>query len=222
MLPKYLSRRLVLASQSPRRIELLRLTGLSCIQKDPQIDESKQTGESPKSYAQRLAREKATAVMKRQNDDSIVLAADTIVVHNDAILGKPSSAVHAEQMLSRLQGKTHKVVTAIALARTKSGEMTEESCSTYVRVRQFSHQGRRDYIASGDPLDKSGSYGIQNPQFRPATTLGGCLANVIGLPLCHVSLALSDLGMPPSTDVPQACQVHTGYDCPVYQDILAR
>lgn len=222
MSPKGLSPRLVLASQSPRRIELLGLTGLSFTQKHPQIDESEQTGESPKSYAQRLAREKAAAVMKRQNDNSLVLAADTIVVHNDAILGKPSNADDAEQMLSKLQGETHQVITAIAVARPESGEMTEASCSTRVRVRQFSHQDRSDYIASGDPLDKSGSYGIQNPQFRPATTLGGCLASVIGLPLCHVSVALSDLGAPPSTDVPQACQAHTGYDCPVYQDILAR
>ncbi len=215
------SPQLVLASQSPRRTELLALTGLAFAQEYGQIDESHRAGESPTKHALRLAREKAAAAVQLQNDGCLVLAADTIVVHNDTILGKPTSAEDADSMLRCLQSKTHRVITAITLARAGSDNWREECCITQVQLRRFSQKDRSDYIASGDPLDKAGAYGIQNRQFRPATTLGGCLANVMGLPLCHVVRTLASAGVTLTTDIATACKTHTGYDCPVHQDILA-
>lgn len=220
MPPRELSPQIVLASQSPRRTELLALTGLPFTQQCTQIDESHRAGETPTQYARRLAHEKAAAAVQLHNDDCLVLAADTIVVQNDAILGKPANAEDADRMLRDLQGGIHTVITAIAVARAGSGNSREECCSTQVRMRRFSRQDRRDYIFSGDPLDKAGAYGIQNRQFRPATTIGGCLANVVGLPICHVVRALSDSGVTLTADIASACAAHTGYDCPVHQNIL--
>ena len=221
MPPRELSPQLVLASQSPRRTELLALTGITFSQEYAQIDESYRAGESPMLHARRLAREKASAAVHTQNDDCLVLAADTIVIHNDTSLGKPANTEDADRMLRDLQGETHTVITAIALARSGSCNSLEDCCSTEVQLRQFSRRERIDYIASGDPLDKAGAYGIQNRQFRPASTLGGCLANVIGLPLCHVVRTLSAAGVRLTVDIASACAEHTGYDCPVYQNILA-
>lgn len=221
MPPREQPPQLVLASQSPRRTELLALTGLAFAQEYVQIDESRHAGEPATQYAIRLAREKAAAGAQLQNDGCLILAADTIVIHNDTILGKPANAEDADRMLRNLQGQSHTVITAIALARAGSGNSHTECCSTQVKLRQFSQQDRSDYIASGDPFDKAGGYGIQNHQFQPATTLGGCLANVMGLPLCHVVRVLSAVGVTLPSDVPGACTAHTGYDCSVHQIILA-
>lgn len=212
---------LVLASQSPRRTELLALTGLAFAQEYVQIDESRRAGEPATQYATRLACEKAAAGAQLQNDGCLVLAADTVVVHNDTVLGKPANAEDADRMLRNLQGQAHTVITAIALAQAGSGNSRTECCSTQVQMRRFSQQDRSDYIASGDPLDKAGGYGIQNHQFQPATTLGGCFANVMGLPLCHVVRVLSAVGITLPSDTPGACMAHTGYDCSVHQIILA-
>jgi len=221
MSPRELSPQLVLASQSPRRTELIALTGLAFAQQGAQIIEGHRAAESPEQHARRLAREKAVMVAQLHKDGCLVLAADTIVVHNNAILGKPADSEDAGRMLRDLQGETHAVVTAIALTRAGSGISREECCSTQVKLRDFSRKQRNDYIASGDPLDKAGAYGIQNRQFRPATALGGCFANVMGLPLCHVARALSASGVKLPADVAGACTAHTGYDCPIHQKILA-
>ena len=220
MPPRELSPQIVLASQSPRRTELLALTGLPFTQQYTQIDESHRAGETPTQHARRLAHEKAAAAVQLHNEDCLVLAADTIVVQNDAILGKPANAEDADRMLRDLQGGIHTVITAIAVARTGEGNSREECCSTQVRMRRLSQRERRDYILSGDPLDKAGAYGIQNRQFRPAATIGGCFANVVGLPLCHVVRAFSDSGVTLTADIASACAAHTGYDCPVHQNIL--
>jgi len=219
MPPKELSPQLVLASQSPRRAELLTLTGLPFTQKCTVIDESPRTGESPTQHSLRLAREKADKAGQIQSDDCLILAADTIVVHNNQILGKPVNAEDAERMLRDLEGKIHTVITAVVLAGSNNAR--EECCSTRVQLRRLSPQERSDYIASGDPLDKAGAYGIQNRQFRPATTLGGCVANVMGLPICQVIRALSDTGVTITANIASACAARTGYDCQIHQTILA-
>jgi MAF protein len=220
MLPRELSPQMVLASQSPRRTELLALTGLPFTQQSAQIDESHRAGETPTQHARRLAHEKAASAVQLNNDDCLVIAADTIVVQNDAILGKPANTENADRMLRDLQGGIHTVITAIAVTTTRSGIWHEECCSTQVRIRRLSRRDRQGYISSGDPMDKAGAYGIQNRQFRPATTIGGCFANVVGLPLCHVVRAFSDSGVTPTVDIANACAAHTGYDCPVHQNIL--
>ncbi|HJO32718.1 MAG: Maf family protein [Anaerolineales bacterium] len=218
MRPREPSPKLVLASQSPRRKELFALTGLAFSQEGAQLDESPRNGDSPAQHALRLAREKAEAVAQLHRGGTLVLGADTIVVHNDTILGKPTDADDAERMLRELQSGIHTVVTAIALAA--SGHSRQECCSTQVQLRRFSHRERGDYIATGDPLDKAGAYAIQNRQFRPATALGGCFANVMGLPLCHVARALTASGVTLPADIAGACTAHTGYDCPIHQEIL--
>jgi MAF protein len=219
MITRELSPQIVLASQSPRRTELLALTGLPFTQQSAQIDERHRVGETPTQHVRRLAREKAAAV-RLHNDDCMVIAADTIVVQNDAILGKPANTEHADRMLRDLQGGIHTVITAIAVATARSANWHEECCSTQVQIRRFSRLDREDYIFSGDPMDKAGAYGIQNRHFRPATNIGGCFANVMGLPLCHVVRAFSGSGVTPTVDIASACAAHTGYDCPVHQNIL--
>lgn len=217
MPPKELSPQLVLASQSPRRAELLALTGLPFTQKCALTDESHRAGESPAQYSLRLAREKADKGAQIENDDCLVLAADTIVVHNNAILGKPANAKEAERMLRDLQGKIHTVITAFVL--TWSNNTREGCCSTQVQIRQLSPKERMDYIASGDPFDKAGAYGIQNRQFQPATTLSGCVANVMGLPICQVVRALSEAGLTNTADLASKCAATTGFDCQINQTI---
>ena len=210
---------LLLASQSPRRHELLRLIGLPFAVKPVEIDESGRTGEPPLAYAQRLAREKALVALA-QNPGAIVIAADTVVVDGGEALGKPADAEAAAHMLRRLQRAPHSVLSALVVAGGNGGVLVPEHCSTDVVLRSFTEPELQLYIASGDPMDKAGAYAIQNAEFRPAANLGGCLANVIGLPLCHLTRALRSAGVAVTVDVPRACQAHLQYSCPVHQDIL--
>lgn len=210
---------LLLASQSPRRQELLRLIGLPFAVKPVVIDESVRAGEPPLAYAQRLAREKAQLALE-QNPGSIVIAADTVVVDGGEALGKPADAQAAARMLRRLQRAPHSVLSALVVAGGNGAALLPEHCSTDVVLRSLSEPELQRYIASGDPMDKAGAYAIQNTEFRPASNLGGCLANVIGLPLCHLTRALRHAGVLVHADVPRACQAHLQYTCPVHQDIL--
>ena len=210
---------LLLASQSPRRHELLRLIGLPFAVKPVEIDESGRTGEPPLAYAQRLAREKALVALA-QNPGAIVIAADTVVVDRGEALGKPADAEAAAHMLRRLQRAPHSVLSALVVAGGNGAAPLPEHCSTDVVLRSFTEPELQLYIASGDPMDKAGAYAIQNAEFRPAANLGGCLANVIGLPLCHLTRALRSAGVAVTVDVPRACQAHLQYSCPVHQDIL--
>ena len=211
---------LLLASQSPRRQELLALIGLPFAVKPVALDESVGVGESPLAYAQRLAREKAQLAVL-QNPGTMVIAADTVVVDGGEALGKPADAPAAARMLRRLQRAPHSVVTALVVAGGSAAPLQHEHCSTTVVLRSFSEPELQRYIASGDPMDKAGAYAIQNAEFRPASNIGGCLANVIGLPLCHLTRALRRAGAHVAADVPRACQAHLQYSCPVHQDILS-
>jgi predicted house-cleaning NTP pyrophosphatase (Maf/HAM1 superfamily) len=112
------------------------------------------------------------------------------------------------------------VITAISIYRTDDGKMLGDSCTTDVPMRNYLDEEIDDYVNSGDPLDKAGAYAIQHEGFRPVEGLKGCYANVMGLPLCHLTRSLSRFGIAPQVDVPQACQAALGYDCPVYLDIL--
>ena len=210
---------LLLASQSPRRQELLQLIGLPFSVKPVEIDESGRTGEPPLAYAQRLAREKALVALA-QNPGAIVIAADTVVVDRGEALGKPADAEAAAHMLRRLQRAPHSVLSALVVAGGNGAGPVPEHCSTDVVLRSFTEPELQLYIASGDPMDKAGAYAIQNAEFRPAANLGGCLANVIGLPLCHLTRALRCAGVTVTVDVPRACQAHLQYSCPVHQHIL--
>ncbi len=124
-------------------------------------------------------------------------------------------------MLRRLRGRTHKVYTAVTLLNTTSGQMITEVVGSAVPMRTYSDEEIAAYIASGDPFDKAGAYGIQNSAFRPSEGFAHCFANVMGLPLCHLARMLGALGLAPTEDVPTACQQHLRYVCPIYHSVLA-
>ena len=210
---------ILLASNSPRRKQLLALAGWPyCIQ-PAEIDETPLPGEPAEAYVLRLAESKARAAAGSA-EDGLVLAADTTVVDAGAILGKPNDADQALAMLRQLRGRSHQVLTALAVLQSRSGRLLTDVCVTDVPMRAYTEAEIEAYVASGDPLDKAGAYAIQHAGFHPVASLAGCYANVVGLPLCHLARMLRTLGLPPQADLPQACQAALGYQCPVYEQIL--
>jgi len=218
--PRFLPYPLVLASRSPRRRELLQLLGVEFTITVPEVDERRAPGETPTGYVQRLSREKAQAAAAQAPAPALILAADTIVVDGDSVLEKPLDSDEAVLMLRTLRGRVHHVYTAISLLETARGRLITETADSPVRMRQYSEREIAAYIASGDPFDKAGAYGIQNPEFRPAEAFDHCFANVMGLPLCHITRMLHQLGYDPEPDIPSRCQTHLAYDCPVHEIIL--
>ncbi|HPH96437.1 MAG TPA: Maf family protein [Anaerolineaceae bacterium] len=210
---------LILASNSPRRAQLLGLTGLRFIIRPANIDESRLPGEHPAPHVLRLAGEKARAAAAGA-DGPLVLASDTIVVDGEDILGKPRGAQDARRMLMQLRGRTHQVFTAVAISDPATHREQVDLCVTDVPMRFYSDAEMDAYIASGDPFDKAGAYAIQHAGFHPVEKMTGCFASVMGLPLCHVLRLLQAFGLAAGSDVPAACQQTLAYDCPVYQAIL--
>jgi septum formation protein len=209
---------LILASNSPRRRQLLALAGWDFIVSVADVDESPLPNESPADYVIRLAETKARAITA--DADQIILAADTTVVDGSDILGKPRDDAEAIAMLTRLRGRTHQVYTGIALLRVSDGLLLEDLCVTDVPMREYSDEEMRVYVATGDPLDKAGAYAIQHPGFSPVESMDGCYASVMGLPLCHVARAMRKMKIEPGADVPVNCQNLLEYDCPVFESIL--
>jgi septum formation protein len=211
---------IVLASNSPRRRELLALTKQNFIVSIADVDERTHPNESPAGYVLRLAKTKARATAGRAEADRIVLAADTAVVDGGEILGKPEDEAEAFAMLTRLRGHTHQVYTGLALLRRGYGLLLTDLSITDVPMRVYTDDEIRAYIATGDPLDKAGAYAIQDEQFHPVEHMSGCYAGVMGLALCHVTRMLRKLDIAVHTDVPANCQRHLEYECPVFDKIL--
>ena len=210
---------LILASNSPRRRQLLTLTDWSFIVSVADVDESQLENESPADYVLRLAEKKARTV--HADPDSLILASDTTVVDGQNILGKPQDDAEAVTMLTRLRGRTHQVYTGIALLRKSDDSLLTDLCVTDVPMRSYSDDEIRAYVATGDPLDKAGAYAIQHAGFRPVASMNGCYASVMGLPLCHVTRVMRQMNIQPRADVPLNCQKLLEYDCPVYESILS-
>lgn len=238
--------RFILASASPRRQELLELLGLTFTVIRPEdtsgkqataIDETPLPGESPPALVQRLSRVKAQAVAKSLADrpnsapeetrQAVIIAADTIVVLNNEILGKPAGPTQAGQMLRRLrQSRFHYVYSGITVARrlyppaaTPRGPRPDPALQLVTRLhrsqvwmRPYTNAEIEAYVAGGDPLDKAGAYAIQHPTFAPVERLEGCFASVMGLPLGELAAALAEFGitLPP---VGPACARYSGYPC---------
>jgi len=213
-------RKLILASNSPRRIELLGLLGWPFEVIPADIDENQRGGESPVEYVRRLACQKAAAVA--ESHPGLLIAADTIVVDGENLLAKPADPAEARQMLKQLRGRTHQVYTGIALVETLSGRIYADVCRTDVPMRAYSDAEIDAYIATGDPLDKAGAYGIQNVEFHPAPDIRGCFASVMGFPLCHLMVGLRGFDQAAPDDLPARCQAFLQYDCPVYRTILGQ
>jgi len=177
---------LVLASASPRRRELLASLGLEFDVRVPAIEEIAKKGETPRTFSERLAAEKAAAVPVESG--TTVIAADTIVVQDGRILGKPSDAAHATEMLSRLAGKSHEVITGVCVARNAVSRVF--SVSTEVVFRDLTKEEITDYVSSGCPMDKAGAYAIQGGAAHMVRAINGSYTNVVGLPLCELHEAL--------------------------------
>ncbi len=212
---------LVLASNSPRRRQLLSLTGWSFSVSAADVDEAQQSGESPSAYVLRLARAKARAVAADCHPGQIVIGADTAVVDGGAILGKPRDAAEAGAMLRRLRGHTHQVFTGLAALRINDGRLLTDLCETDVPMRTYAADEIQGYVSSGDPLDKAGAYAIQHPDFQPVASMSGCYASVMGFPLCHLVRLLRRFDITPAADVPANCQNFLNYECPVSRSILS-
>ncbi len=212
---------LLLASNSPRRKQLLALGNWNFIIAVLDVDETQREGESPKDYVLRLAEAKALAAFeKAQGQDLVVIGSDTTVVDGDAILAKPTDSKDAARMLYQLRGHTHQVYTGVTLHRIRDGKTLSELCVTDVPMRNYSDEEIATYVQTGDPLDKAGAYAIQHPDFQPVASMRGCYASVMGLPMCHVTRALRKLNIPPLANVPTACRKLLSYECPISGAIL--
>ncbi len=211
---------LLLASNSPRRRQLIGLGGWSFDLTASQIDESRHPGESPAEYVLRLAEGKARVSAKEAHTDQFVIGADTAVVDGSDILGKPRDPAEATAMLKRLRGHTHQVYTGLAILHRKDDRLLTDLCVTEVPMRDYSDREIEAYVQTGDPLDKAGAYAIQHPDFQPVDALSGCFASVMGLPVCHLVRTLRKLDIPPRADVPANCQSLLNYQCPVYRVVL--
>ena len=178
--------RLILASNSPRRRELLGHAGIDFEVFPSNIQEVWREGELPEDFSRRVACEKALDVAGHFPSGTIVLGADTIVVAEDQILGKPSSAREAHRFLRLLSGATHQVITGICVARSPNETIAVEHEDTRVTFRRLDEDEIVEYILSGEPMDKAGAYGIQGLASKFVTGVEGCYFNVVGLPVARV------------------------------------
>ena len=183
---------LILASQSPRRRELLGLTGLDFTIRVADIDETMDLSKAPYDEVARVSRLKALAVARKPED--VVVAADTIVVCDHQVLGKPRNEADAFRMLRLLSGRDHQVMTGMTVLRGDEAITCTEV--TDIHFRDLSDGEIRAYIATGDPMDKAGSYGVQGGAALFVTRLEGDFYNVMGLPVCRLALILRQFGLP--------------------------
>ncbi len=239
---------ILLASQSPRRRELIGLLGLPVQAAAAEVDETPLPGEAPAAYVRRLAAAKAQALVAvlrlrslrslrsgrsthvlsggrsaatpavegQENSEGAfrwIVGADTAVVDGSDILGKPADAAEAAAMLRRLRGRSHTVMTGVAVLDTATGRLETAVERTTVVMRAYSDAEIAAYVASGDPMDKAGAYAIQNRAFAPVARIEGCYANVVGLPLCTLACLLRALGASPAEDTPARCTAALGYNC---------
>jgi septum formation protein len=223
-------RPLILASASPRRRELLALGGWAFDIQVADAVEIPEPGERPEAFVQRMSvakaklvtRVRAAAPSTGHANGALIIGADTVVTIDREILGKPAHPQQAAEMLQRLRGRVHQVLTGLTVADTATGQTFTDLACSEVPMRSYSAPEMEAYVATGDPLDKAGAYAIQHPDFHPVdqAQFGDCFANVMGLPLCHLLRRLRRLGVESLTDLPAACQRFIPYQCPVYQTIL--
>ena len=204
---------LVLASASPRRLELLRQVGVAPARVDAaEIDETPARKETPRMLAERLARAKTAAVAAR-HPGAFVLGADTVVVLDGRLLGKPQDDADAVEMLRLLSGRGHQVVTGIAIANAATGSLNSSSVASVVCFRPLSEAEIAGYVATGEPRDKAGAYAIQGLGSQLVHDFQGCFSNVVGLPLCETARLLREVGIFPDPTWP-GCRLPGGELCP--------
>lgn len=206
---------LLLASASPRRRQLSSLLGLPCrfvvVSDDEEEAEERYRGPI-EGMALWLAKHKAgTALKLPEADNHLIITADTTVILESESLGKPRDEAHARTLLQTLRGRWHHVITGVVVCTRIEGKtvMHSGSCVTPVLMRNYSDAEIAAYIASGDPMDKAGAYGIQHPSFQPTARIDGCYFNVVGLPLCTLIDLLAEFGV-----YPQRQHMRTHSVCP--------
>jgi len=178
--------RLLLASASPRRRELLRHAGFDFEVRPSDIVEQMKRGERPEEFARRAAREKAMSVAASSPAGSFVLGADTVVVVEGETLGKPADLDDATRMLRLLSGRTHQVHSGICLVRAPDEIVALTHETTLVTFQELDEEEIRSYVESGEPLDKAGAYAVQGLASKFVTRISGCYSNVVGLPVARV------------------------------------
>ena len=219
----------ILASQSPRRRELIQLLGLPFRVMVADADEDSITDPDPAANVVKTARLKSSLIATQLKDQSfapetIILAADTTVAYAGEMLNKPADKTAAYQMLSRLRDTKHEVHTGFVLLQPATGREWEGVSTAVVTMRPYSDAEIEAYIATGDPFDKAGGYAIQHPQFKPVARLQGCYCNVMGLPVCDLIVALEQfLGLNleqfEQLDLTAVSQAHLHYPCPTLKTL---
>ncbi len=186
--------KLILASASLRRAEILHDAGLSFVALSSAVDETPIPGESPHELVQRLADAKADLVSARAVGPVIIIAADTEVVLDGHVLGKPRTSEDARNMLVKLAGRRHSVITGVTLIRLPDAERRSFVETTHVHFSAIPEEEIRRYLATGEPFDKAGSYAIQGRAGRYVPRIEGCYFNIVGLPLARLCRSLAELG----------------------------
>lgn len=188
---------IILASASPRRCQLLKQIGLDFEVIPSRVDESVLADETPEEHVARLSLDKAREVCNRTGvSGRWFLGSDTIVLYKDKILGKPVNRAHAAEILGQLSGREHRVLSGFALLDKQTGRQLVETVSTRVRFRQLTEDEITRYIATGEADDKAGAYAIQGLGVCFVAGIEGSYTNVVGLPLCRLTLALKEFGVP--------------------------
>jgi septum formation protein len=180
---------IILASQSPRRYELLKMIGINFKVRPSHVEEINNENLPPVEYTLRNARSKGLSIAEK-SPDSIVISADTIVVHNDEILEKPTDEIHARDILKKLSGKTHQVITGFGLSHMGKNTFLFDSELSKVTFRNLSQKDISAYINTGEPFDKAGGYGAQGMGSLLIKRIEGCFYNVVGLPLAKFFVTL--------------------------------
>lgn len=185
--------KIVLASQSPRRKELLGKMGLEFTTKAPEIDETALSGLPARQLVEALSREKALWAARQEDPEAIVIGSDTVVVRDGEILGKPASPAQAEEMLASLSGRSHEVCTGITVCQ--GDRVVSQVEVTQVTFRTLTPQEIARYVRTGEPMDKAGAYGIQGLGALLVEGIQGDYSAVVGLPVCRLGRILLDFGV---------------------------
>jgi septum formation protein len=214
---------IVLASASPRRRQLLARSGAQVRVHPVALAERHLSGESPASLVQRLADSKAQHALGAAGDADLVLGADTVVVQDGQILGKPETEAEAAAMLLTLSGQTHHVLTGLSLIVPATGRRAGCVTDSAVRMHPWSQAEIEAYVATGSPMDKAGAYGIQDEGINPVDlgAFSDCFTNVMGLPLCRLDQAMRALDLVPPMDLAQDCQSFGQHAVPAWNGAAA-
>lgn len=210
--PRFADSRLILASGSPRRHDLIRRLGLPVEVVTSGVDEVVPPGMTPDAAVVAIAERKARSVMIGR-ESALVVGADTNVVIENEVLGKPEDSADAARMLRLLRGRVHRVYTAVVVLDAASGRIERGVVRSDVRMRAYDDAKIAAYVASGDPLDKAGSYGLQSGGNALVAGVAGCFNNVVGLPLCEVAALLARFGVKLVAGQP-VCMLPDGQTCP--------